>query len=163
MAEIKTPGEASLGDAQLQGYVNAYNAAQVTNKAWARDSGWDPSVKYFWLGAADPTLANTFGVITANLNGVIVYQTFDRFSPPPVTVPVPVPLPVVEKITNDIYSYLDSFRPNPILAIPREVITQTILAGAALGTAGVLIARAVPAIAAYFELGEATTALTSFA
>jgi|GEM_PF-4948853 len=160
LAEIKTPGEARLGNTQLQEYIDAYNSHPNPpfGKTYYRDSGWNPTVKFFWLGAADPNLANTFGVITANLNGVIVYQTFDRFSPPPI--PVPVPLPEVEKIINDIYSYQDSFRSNPILAIPRELITQTILAGVALGTAGVLAAKAAPAIAAYIELGSTTTVVT---
>ena len=152
LAEIKTPGEAALGDTQLQGYVNAYNSAHVANKAWARDSGWDPSVKFFWLGAADPSLAKTFGVIIGNFNGVIVYQTFTPPSPPPV--PIPIPDPVIETITREIYSGLE---------IARDVIYETILVGAALGGARALISKAIPAIAAYVELGESTTVVTSLA
>lgn len=162
LAEIKTPGEAKTGDRELQGYLADYNAKRVANNTWLRDSSWDPSLKVFWLGAADPGLSKTFGIITANLNGVIVYTTFSANTPPPE--PLPIPLPVAEQVTKQIYVYDTNYdvntllnpRPQPIPVIPRELIYQTILAGAALGTAQLLVRMAVPAIAGYLQLGFST-------
>jgi hypothetical protein len=167
LAEIKTPGEAKEGDTQLAGYLNQYNALRVNNSTWLRDSFWNPTIKAFWLGVVDPNnpeFKDTFGFIVGNNNGVIVYDTFDRRGPRPQPDPIPVPLEVVEKITDDVYNNnFDTTNPEPVFALPREIVIETVLASAGLGTAILLARAAVPAIAGYLAVGEATTTMVSFA
>ena len=105
LAEIKTPGEAAVGSLELQGYLGDYNALRTFNKTWIRDSFWNPTVKQFSLGTADPSLANVFGAIIANNNGVIIYTTYTVKQPPP----FPVPLQVIEEVTESIYSPFPGF------------------------------------------------------
>ncbi len=76
LAEIKTPDEAAEGELKLQQYLTVYNDARPFDKTWIRDYFWGPSVKQFWLGAANPAFANTFGIIIGNANGVITYTTY---------------------------------------------------------------------------------------
>ena len=115
LAEIKTPGEASLGQTQLRGYLEAYNASRPFNKSWIRDSFWNPTMKEFWLGAADPALGNSFGTIIGNYNGVIVYTTYTVRQPPP----LPIPLTLIQEATATVYSRSPRLRPQPIFALPR--------------------------------------------
>ncbi len=159
LAEIKTPGEATLGKTQLAGYLATFNAMQVGNQSWLPDATWAPSLPVFWLGAVDPNLTNSFGVFLGNTNGVITYTTFSRTAPPPV--PIPIPVTVAETATQQLWNW--GQQQQSILPGLAAVIYQTIYVGSALGGIYALIRLAAPAIMAYMELGEADTVVLSLA
>ena len=143
LAEIKTPGEAALGETQLQGYLALYNSRNVAGKTWIRDYFWSPTVKQFWLGAVNPALANTFGAIIANDNGVIIYTTYTVKQPPP----FPLALKAVEEVTESIYSRFRQFQFRPIFVLPQlPPVTSLSFGLASVATAGLTTIVAIVAL-----------------